>query len=135
MNIPSIGSVVQVTTRRPEIFYFSSDKYFFNTIKGTVLKQEKWMSPGQFPVATGNPDFPVSVIDAKNIHKLDLLTGTAKEITTQSTDRIFKVHSKFTQKDYIVTVKGAKLHCTCVGFEYRKHCKHSDAVAKRIGLR
>jgi hypothetical protein len=135
MNIPLVGSVVQVTTKHPEIFYFSAEKYRLNTITGTVLKSEKWMGPAQFSVATGNPNFPVSIIDASNVHKLDVLTGSSKKITAQGDERVFKVHSKSTQKDYIVTVKGIKLQCTCVGFEYRKHCKHASAVAKKIGIK
>jgi hypothetical protein len=46
--------------------------------------------------------------------------------------RIFKVKSK--GKDYIVeyNTKIKQVTCPCIGFGYRRKCKHSDAVAKLV---
>ena len=46
--------------------------------------------------------------------------------------RIFKVKSK--GKDYIVeyNILGKYIICPCIGFSYRRKCKHSEAVAKKL---
>ena len=47
--------------------------------------------------------------------------------------RVFHVKSK--EKVYTVTFnKNSKqVVCACIGFNYRRYCKHSDAVAKKLG--
>ena len=46
--------------------------------------------------------------------------------------RLFKVNSK--GKDYIVeyNIIGKYIMCPCIGFSYRRKCKHSEAVAKKL---
>jgi hypothetical protein len=46
--------------------------------------------------------------------------------------RLFKVKSK--GKDYIVeyNIIGKYIMCPCIGFSYRRKCKHSEAVAKKL---
>jgi len=46
--------------------------------------------------------------------------------------RLFKVLSK--GKEYIVEFNkiGKYITCPCIGFGYRRKCKHSDAVAKKL---
>ena len=46
--------------------------------------------------------------------------------------RTFKVKSK--QKEYIVEFNkiGKYITCSCIGFCYRRKCKHSEAVAKKL---
>lgn len=48
--------------------------------------------------------------------------------------RVFNVKSK--DKVYTVTFnKNTKqVICGCIGFNYRRYCKHSDAVAKQLGV-
>lgn len=49
--------------------------------------------------------------------------------------RVFNVKSK--DKVYTVTFnKNSKqVICGCIGFGYRHYCKHSDAVAKQLGVK
>jgi hypothetical protein len=46
--------------------------------------------------------------------------------------RLFKVNSK--GKDYIVefNTKVKQVSCPCIGFGYRRKCKHSEAVLKLV---
>ena len=46
--------------------------------------------------------------------------------------RLFNVKSK--GKNYIVeyNVKGKFITCPCIGYSYRRKCKHADAVAKLV---
>ena len=49
--------------------------------------------------------------------------------------RVFNVKSK--DKVYTVTFnKNSKqVVCGCIGFNYRRYCKHSDAVSKQLGIK
>jgi hypothetical protein len=44
-------------------------------------------------------------------------------------ERTFKVKSK--EKEYIVGFANNQLTCSCIGFGYRKKCKHADVVKKQ----
>jgi hypothetical protein len=48
--------------------------------------------------------------------------------------RLFKVNSK--NKEYLVEYNtlGNFLTCPCIGFGYRRKCKHVDAVSKKLGV-
>jgi cupin superfamily acireductone dioxygenase involved in methionine salvage len=43
--------------------------------------------------------------------------------------RVFKVKSK--EKIYTVILNNNRYTCTCIGFEYRRKCRHVDAVVKK----
>ena len=43
--------------------------------------------------------------------------------------RVFKVKSK--GKQYTVILNNNQYNCNCIGFEYRRKCKHVEAVAKK----
>jgi len=47
--------------------------------------------------------------------------------------RIFKVKSKIKNKEYIVEYNklGDYYTCSCIGYGYRRKCRHLDAVAKK----
>lgn len=49
--------------------------------------------------------------------------------------RVFNVKSK--DKVYTVSFnKNTKqVSCGCIGYSYRRYCKHSDAVAKQLGVK
>lgn len=44
-------------------------------------------------------------------------------------ERTFKVKSK--GKEYIVGFANNQLSCSCIGFGYRRKCKHADVVKKQ----
>lgn len=49
--------------------------------------------------------------------------------------RVFNVKSN--GKVYTITFnkKSKTVTCGCIGFNYRRYCKHSDAVAKQLGVK
>jgi hypothetical protein len=49
--------------------------------------------------------------------------------------RVFNVKSN--DKVYTVTFnkKSKTVSCACIGFNYRRYCKHSDAVSKQLGVK
>lgn len=122
-TMPSVGSSIMVRTQ-----YHGSREY---TTKGVVIPRMPWLTPTQFAVATGNPDFPKAVIDISRVVDLRIVSGSTTSVDTSST-RQFRVTSKSTGKSYLVSAVGGKISCTCTGFSYRRTCKHAQAVTKRI---
>jgi len=56
----------------------------------------------------------------------DPLIETAKEVTDRWT-----VEGS-TGNTYTVTKSGARLHCSCPGFAFRKDCKHAKKIAASL---
>lgn len=129
MNIPKVGSQVIVTTKYRNVILGGEPFKLFKTT-GTVLQPSKWMSPHEFMIATGEEMRPKAVINLSNVIDIQYLKGSGSQINSDV--RTFKVTSKSSGKSYIVTATPKGVQCTCVGFEYRKYCKHSQAVSKKI---
>ena len=64
----------------------------------------------------------------------DEIEYKSEPIKPTNTIRVFEVKSK--DKIYKVTFSKItkQLNCDCVGFGYRRYCKHSTAVSKLIGV-
>lgn len=129
MNIPKVGSQVVVTTKYRNVLLGGEPFRYFKTT-GTVLEPAKWMSSHEFMIATGEAMRPKAVINLSNVSNIQYLKGAGSQINSDV--RTFKVSSKASGKSYIVTATPKGIQCTCVGFEYRKYCKHSQAVSNKI---
>jgi hypothetical protein len=64
----------------------------------------------------------------------DEIEYKSEPIKPNNTIRVFEVKSK--DKIYKVTFSKItkQFNCDCVGFGYRRYCKHSTAVSKLIGV-
>ena len=129
MNIPKVGSQVVVTTKHKNVL-LGGEPFKFTKIQGTVVESTKWMSAHEFMLATPDVMRPKSVINVSYVSDIQYLKGTGTQVSTDT--RIFKVTSKSSGKTYVVTSSAGKVTCTCIGFEYRKYCKHSQAVSKKL---
>jgi hypothetical protein len=123
MKIPNVNSIVAVTTRYPNIYYYSNEKYTYKTFRGKVVKNEKWVNGDAFSVDTGDSRYPVSIISLKCVHALEVISGGSSEI------RKFKVEGS--KGYYMVTLNNDQYSCQCVGFKYYAKCKHITAVVKK----
>jgi len=130
-SIPQVGSQVRVTTRHRDPNINNPTGYKEFVLVGTVLQPDKWLLPSEFAIATGNPSFPKSIVNISSVVNIDYQSGKAGASVATGT-RQFKVTSKSTGKDYIVTYASGKVTCTCTGFGFRKYCKHSTAVANKL---
>jgi hypothetical protein len=80
--------------------------------------------------------------DHKGLSKLvkqfdteDNVEKTEKEkIVKNDNIRLFKVKSNDREYDVQFNILGKFLTCSCVGFGYRRKCKHVEAVSKKIGV-
>lgn len=130
VNIPEVGSVVRVTTRHQNHYYYTykEQPYVDVTYEGTVLPNERWIKPGSFYM-TGNEQFVrTRVIAMKNVVRMEIVKGK----TVKSNVRAFRVKSSNKKSEYLVTVVGKKVECNCPGFTYRHKCKHSAAVREKV---
>jgi hypothetical protein len=72
---------------------------------------------------------------SKQFDSEDNVEKTEKEIIKPTENvRVFNVKSK--DKVYKVTFNKItkQISCACIGYGYRRKCKHSEAVAKQLGV-
>ena len=114
-SLPNVGSTISVNCQ-----YYTGPAEF----TGVVIDPYRWLNDGEFCLQTGNPAFPVSVINLKNVVDLKILKGSTTNI------RKFKVAGS--KGEYIVTLSGKHYSCSCIGFKYHNKCKHITKVKEKI---
>ena len=130
VKLPAVGSVIRVTTRHRNIYYYTykEQPYTEVTYEGTVLPNERWHKPGTFYM-TGDEQFVrTRTIHIDSVVAMEFVKGS----TIKSNVRAFRVKSSNKKSEYLVTVVGDKVECNCPGFTYRHKCKHSAAVAQKV---
>lgn len=119
-KIPSVGSTVKVTVRFRNIAYGETNPYKDIVFSGKVIKSPKWVKADCFSIETGNPRFPISIIDSKYMVDMKLVSG--------KTDNIRKFNVKGSKGSHQVVMNGDIFSCDCIGFKYHSRCKHINAV-------
>jgi hypothetical protein len=115
----TIGQTVEITTKfRSNIL---GRDYDIDTYVGKVVPNPKWLDSDYVSVHTGNPEYPTSYI-----HKSYIVGHKHSE--KRSAHRLFQVKSKSTGKTYMVTSENGNVACDCIGFQFRRVCKHSNKV-------
>ena len=129
VNIPEVGSVIRVTTRHKNHYYYTykEQPYVEEVYEGTVLPTERFHKPGSFYM-TGDGFVKTRTIGMKNVVGIEYIKGKA----VKSNVRAFRVKSSNKKSEYLVTVVGKKVECNCPGYTYRRKCKHSDAVRRKV---
>lgn len=87
--------------------------------EGDVVPTPKWAVPGTVCIATGDPKFPVSMIDPSMIVSIDDVVAEERPSDTKT---VVIAGSK--GASYTVTRSPTGTTCTCAGFGFRKSCKH-----------
>ena len=122
---PAVGSKVFVTTEY---------KYGFtktNRIAGVVVPSGKHDDVESFRLATGNVNFPISVISLDHVTSLVYDDGSQGVVSERPKIEVmvWQVPSDSRKGGtYTVTKEGKHYHCTCVGFGFRKFCRHVNKV-------
>lgn len=111
---PSVGSFVRVQTK-------------FGLREGTVVPNEKWEKSDTFCM-TGDEHIRVRNIALANVVTIEYIKGAP----LRDAVRAFRVKSSDKKREYIVTVRGDKFDCNCVGFTYHHKCKHVEGVRRKI---
>lgn len=94
---------------------------------GDIVESPKW-SPNSLCLTTGDPNFPVRMIDRKRIISVD--GSSVPVIKRDDAPKVYTVKGSKGNK-YTVTINGSQTHCDCPGYQYRKHCKHIEQVQSK----
>lgn len=124
MDIPSVGTVVTVTTRFPQRSFWHKEDYVDSTLTGAIIPSPKWLTAEQ--IAISNPAHPngFSVISFSKITSIKTADGAEISIK-QPTDDYKEWNFVGSKGDnYLVIRSKGKYTCTCTGFQFRKQCKH-----------
>jgi hypothetical protein len=116
----NVGETVSIRVRDPRnaAVYASGVVNQFNEYTGKILPNPKWVSSDSICISTGESHFPFRIIDRERIIEL----GESVAIATRS--ETFIVQGSKPGSTYTVTRDGSHWSCTCVGFGFRKDCKH-----------
>jgi hypothetical protein len=119
----NVGDVVTVQVRdfRNAAAYCAGVIREWNQYTGTIVPNLKGFGNDVFCLSTGDAKFPVRVIEkdrCKTFFQSYLPTPTA------SSKKLFSVKGSKPGSSYTVTCDGSHWSCTCVGFGFRKDCKH-----------
>ena len=101
---------------RKGIWFFEQPEYF--EYEGEEVKI-KWTKPDELALTTGNPEFPIRIIQRANIISVN---GQAVDQAPQK--ELTKVVKGAKGQEYVVTNANGKWSCTCPGFQFRRTCKH-----------
>lgn len=116
----NIGDVVTVQVRDPRTasVYAAGVIRAINQYTGTIVPTLKGFGKDVLCLATGDSKFPVRVIDRSRI------IGLADAVVVETKTKTFIVKGSKPGSSYTVTCDGSHWSCTCVGFGFRKDCKH-----------
>jgi hypothetical protein len=117
----NVGDVVTVRVRdaRNPAVYVSGVVREFNEYSGEILPNPKWVSSDSICISTGESHFPFRIIDRERIVELG-----ESVVAVSSRSETFIVQGSKPGSTYTVTRDGSHWSCTCVGFGFRKDCKH-----------
>jgi len=115
---------MKVTVRNPS--YEQRHSYFFDisefhTYEGNETKLKHIDQNEYLCLTTGLKDFPVRVINRNKIVSID--NNQIKKAKVSSV-KLTKIVKGSKGDEYIVTKENGQWSCTCVGFQFRRKCKH-----------
>lgn len=126
-SAPAVGTKVKVTIHAKNDFYFRKSDIEVQEYEGTVVKNFPWQQPNTMAM-TGHADFPIRIIELKDVFDLQTADGTVGAKETVDND-VQSVEVKGSKGDvYTVTKFGNKYSCTCPGFTFRGKCRHLEQL-------
>jgi hypothetical protein len=92
----------------------------FREYTGQIVPNPKWVTSDCICLATGDIQFPFRIIDRTRI--LGMSEYAMKSVAPRS--ETFVVKGSKPGTTYTVTRNDSHWSCSCVGFGFRKDCKH-----------
>lgn len=100
----------------------------FNIYEGEQVPNPKWVLPGTICLATGDPNWPIRILDADSIVSVDAnAVDTDSKTMSVANNRVFQIAGS-KGASYTVTITSKDRTCTCPGFSFRGACKHINNV-------
>lgn len=117
---------MRVVTSNP--LYAEKNRYAFNQPKeivyeGDIAPLPKWAATGSVALTTGNPNFPIRIIDQSLIISVDGNDVVVEKSKVLPDIRTVTITGSKGDK-YIVTITPQGKSCTCSGFSFRRNCRH-----------
>ena len=126
---PQIGSEVTVTVRNAMAdfrhLYGSGVISEHETFTGIVVANEKWLT-NHLSITTGIKSFPVRSIDMARVVSINGVKSKSVKAAVSKTRTWIVAGSR--GQNYTVTEENGRRSCTCVGYEFRRQCKHLNVV-------
>jgi hypothetical protein len=118
----NVGENVTIRVRDPRNakVFASGVVTSYHEYSGKILPNPKWVGQDSICISTGLAHFPFRVIDRERILEL----GIPASASSAPRSETFIVKGSKPGTTYTVTRDGSHWGCTCVGFGFRKDCKH-----------
>lgn len=97
-----------------------------SSYSGFILPSAKYDPPENIRMSTGIRDFPIRIIRKDLIIKIGDQDVCYKSKTTKDSVRLVEGSKGMV---YTVTTQNGRSSCTCIGFQFRKSCKHIEETA------
>ncbi len=125
MELPTVGSIVEVTTKYPNTYYYTykQQPFVYRKVVGRVVQNDKWAGADMISVSTGDVNHPISRVSLDFIDGIEIVEGKLQSIKYQQ----FPVAGS-KGKMYTVSKNGNHYSCDCTGYKYHNRCKHIDSV-------
>lgn len=124
LSVPSIGSIVTVTTK-VRSWFLGNEQDILNVTVGKVIKNPTWLGADYFCVETGFTKHPMAMINIKRVESIKMSNGVKLQIQDFPV-----VGSK--GKMYTVKKSNGSYSCNCTGFEFHGKCKHIQLVKEDV---
>jgi len=121
MNVGEVVTIRVRDARNPAVFAAGVVNPI-NEYTGQILPNPKWIASDAICISTGDLQFPFRVIDRDRIVGLDISLALPRELKLNRAT--FIVNGSKPGTTYTVTRDDTQWSCTCVGFGFRKDCKH-----------
>jgi len=124
--VPTPGQVITVTTRYADHYYKSEQDYKDETYEHVpVLPPQSWTKPGSFCIpAVDEPFITFRTIAIDKVIALEVHEGEAADTNIEVGTHHVPVKGSGDKVYTVVVVDGHGKSCDCLGFTYRKDCRH-----------
>lgn len=125
---PRVGQKVRVTYRTRDIYFKAEHKIVNEWVDGIVLPSHKFVDPNAFVLSVNCQLAPVREFNLKNVVDIQYFDGI--EAASNNVDSEVKILVVKGSKgdEYVVTKEGNKTSCTCLGFSFRRSCRHLSLI-------
>jgi len=133
---PQVGSNVTVITDWSDLYKgYARNVPKQITHTGTVVSSANYDDPNSFRMTTGDKKFPIRVVSLDHVVSLVYDDGTKgdKRVVKKIEVTSWEIKSDSRKGGtYTVTRNGNHFACTCVGYGFRKSCRHINQVKAKV---
>lgn len=134
---PKVGLNVTVVTDWSDYLRpFDASARRQNIYTGTVVASASYDDPSSFRMATGDRSYPIRIVSLDRVVSLVDDNGKAAEKVESKKIEVAAWQVKSDSRKggfYTVTREGSHFSCTCIGFGFRKSCRHVLQVKAKVG--